>query len=714
MDICILSSNELFAASLKRALKCSLEPIITKNKNLKDILQDISEQVTAEAIYISGELVFGEQYYSKHDGIELAKHIRLTELLADVSLLPIVIGVWQEPSQYIKSSADNLILFSPNCSLIRLPFFLTDLEILIRKMKKFNSTSEMRNQIKDFVVLTTTDQATSDHDHRNHLGIPKLFKELLSKELATDQLLKEYDDTLLTEVWLKKYAFLRGMQFDPGAKQDDLDKLRKTCANKRVLYIDDEYHRGWAYILYRALIGGNNIEHSLFNTEDPTITTSDGRFTCIGTFEEATKFICEESRKTNTAFNEWVEIESSLQKVKKERNQVNDRLQALKKNSTKLQQDLRGLEEDYKGYKERLKQAQEEFKQVLNGFAERMADIYTTNSSGVDVQDTKIRQEIEQLNRLGITYTSLSKACEETAMKLKKCEDNLKISLQDLSKLQAEFSTKDTTFKTKQTQHELITKELSNCFNYDLVFIDLRLERIRDKDRPIEQLSGIQILKAIKQLNPGIPVIVFTASEKALSRDLAIQLGADGYWIKGISSGDLLKNYVVDLVKDAKLLRELWIKIRQVEEKPEIHCYSLESSNKLKERSLVDKIDPERQQIIKWLKESFLLLRRTYTEYEKLILNLDVFDHIALNMGLILEIRYKENGTSSSIPGKLFDDLINSRQIPGDERIVRGARNEAAHAFVTKGHKALRVTSVDQNKVIESFKLTLNRLLLNP
>ena len=84
-----------------------------------------------------------------------------------------------------------------------------------------------------------------------------------------------------------------------------------------------------------------------------------------------------------------------------------------------------------------------------------------------------------------------------------------------------------------QNKKEFDAKKSSN---YDLIILDLRLEETPVHDNTeifgIEGMSGIQLLKKIKSVDPSIPVIMCTASNKSWSYDAAMNAGADGFWTK--------------------------------------------------------------------------------------------------------------------------------------------------------------------------------------
>ncbi|MBK8735667.1 MAG: response regulator [Saprospiraceae bacterium] len=75
----------------------------------------------------------------------------------------------------------------------------------------------------------------------------------------------------------------------------------------------------------------------------------------------------------------------------------------------------------------------------------------------------------------------------------------------------------------------------SNYINYDVVFLDLRLLKEEDKSNQINSIddfTGTKVLKVIKEINPGIQIIIFTASNKVWNIEKLLELGANGYYIK--------------------------------------------------------------------------------------------------------------------------------------------------------------------------------------
>lgn len=82
-------------------------------------------------------------------------------------------------------------------------------------------------------------------------------------------------------------------------------------------------------------------------------------------------------------------------------------------------------------------------------------------------------------------------------------------------------------------------KKLLNRIECDLnfdplacVFLDLRLLEDSTKPGDVDNASGIKVLKKIREVEPSVPVIVTTASNKVSSFFEITKTGADAYWVK--------------------------------------------------------------------------------------------------------------------------------------------------------------------------------------
>lgn len=171
-------------------------------------------------------------------------------------------------------------------------------------------------------------------------------------------------------------------------------------------------------------------------------------------------------------------------------------------------------------------------------------------------------------------------------------------------------------FKTwEEAQKDKIENVLDKIENaeYDLIFLDLY------KDG---KTVGKEVLKEVKGkdkdnlgLNPIIPVIMFTASNKAWNMDELYQAGADGYYVKEhpetASDPDFsIKNFenfhktVEECLNKGELLKKYWLKIQKIK----------------KSKFITDKLNQENKGRIEERLMMFLgLLKRAYqqTSFDK-------------------------------------------------------------------------------------------------
>jgi CheY-like chemotaxis protein len=93
--------------------------------------------------------------------------------------------------------------------------------------------------------------------------------------------------------------------------------------------------------------------------------------------------------------------------------------------------------------------------------------------------------------------------------------------------------------------------DMDSASKYDLIILDLRLTETSEHNEAditeIDEMSGIQKLEEIRKIDPVVPIIMCTASNKSWSYQTALDYGANGYWEKespdfGIGADYNLKN----------------------------------------------------------------------------------------------------------------------------------------------------------------------------
>lgn len=66
----------------------------------------------------------------------------------------------------------------------------------------------------------------------------------------------------------------------------------------------------------------------------------------------------------------------------------------------------------------------------------------------------------------------------------------------------------------------------------ELLILDVRLDKSHDPDAITKDISGIRLLKLVREKNPGLPILVFTASQNGEVHRMLMEDGADMVWVK--------------------------------------------------------------------------------------------------------------------------------------------------------------------------------------
>jgi len=695
--------NDAFAQALQRALQGALRCevsiyFVLEVTPLDQILLELKDKgESVDVVYINAHLVYQECPDPSYcGGLELFKHIRLTPSLGRVSLLPVILAVLDSPERYIRLRADNVIIFSPGCAICHLPFSLHQLREALNDLHSFDSPKEMQTSLRDFVILTAEDKIASQHAYRNRVGLPKFLIEFCDDLIPDNHtIIGNYERMVLTSLWLKKMTFLQeGQPTRSSVVEITPQELVRRCQGKRFIYIDDEHQLGWSWGLYTGLFG-NAPESSIFGRQDEMIDT-DGLL-CISSFQKAKEFFEKRRRQIEEGLTAWADAEEKYRLKVQEYNEAYSRLQQARdriNESKRRKEEIKGILENCK---KQLEEKEKNFKEILKDFSEYFAGIWA-GELNPDAQNKELQQRIDALHRAKEEFILALRSQQNAQKEWQDAESRFQQAEKELEEANKAFREAQSEYKEAENNLKRAQISLQNTFlTYSLIFLDLRLEQPLDERREIGEISGIRLLKQIKEFDPSIPVIVFTASEKALSYEKAKALGADGYWIKGISSGSDLRKEIVECIERAEL-RQFWLQIRQLELKNEVFCLQFENG----QLSLRQMNDSERQQVLKWLKESFLLLyQKEIRGIEGVLEEYSVYDRVVLNMGLIQEVRYK------GVRDESWEHLSKSWKIPLDDQELRKLRNDVAHAYEVERGRIVRiressvVSDKDARKVLE-------------
>ena len=122
-----------------------------------------------------------------------------------------------------------------------------------------------------------------------------------------------------------------------------------------------------------------------------------------------------------------------------------------------------------------------------------------------------------------------------------------------------------------KTKDEIIALSMSKVINIgaeknsaDIVILDFRLHE-SDFGNNLDDVTGLKILKKIKEYNPGIQVIIFSATNKVWNLKAIQEAGADGFIIKespeNSSDYAFTTNSIENMIKEIEIgLEKLFLK----------------------------------------------------------------------------------------------------------------------------------------------------------
>ena len=126
-----------------------------------------------------------------------------------------------------------------------------------------------------------------------------------------------------------------------------------------------------------------------------------------------------------------------------------------------------------------------------------------------------------------------------------------------------------------KTQNEIIDLSIKKIKEYEaeILILDFRLHK-NDFDCSIKEVTGYKLLQAIKEINPGIQVIIFSATNKVWNLQALQNAGADGFIIKESPENSVDSNFTqeviisfiqeLDKANKRRFLKEFWIKLNDL------------------------------------------------------------------------------------------------------------------------------------------------------
>lgn len=140
--------------------------------------------------------------------------------------------------------------------------------------------------------------------------------------------------------------------------------------------------------------------------------------------------------------------------------------------------------------------------------------------------------------------------------------------LYDINQIDIEYLGYD--FKNLSTQ-EIIEKSIIKIQekDIDMVILDFRLNPSDFEKEDSEQITSVKLIKKIKERNPGVQVIVFSATNKIWNLQALISAGTDGFIFK--NSNENIHQTIISLtrqmsfsLKKASWLKPIWNKTKLI------------------------------------------------------------------------------------------------------------------------------------------------------
>lgn len=173
-----------------------------------------------------------------------------------------------------------------------------------------------------------------------------------------------------------------------------------------------------------------------------------------------------------------------------------------------------------------------------------------------------------------------------------------------------------------QTEDEIIESSFAKVKDYDadIVILDFRLHQNDFEKKDINEVTGIKILKKIKEYNPGIQVIVFSATNKVWNLQALQKVGADGFIVKenpeNSVDGNFTKKSIQNFINSLKNANELGF-LKQFYKEQEVFKKELEPRKNVKHERPIPK--DFINETLKWLELSNNILSKGDFNESKLV-----------------------------------------------------------------------------------------------
>lgn len=650
----------------------------------------------------------GSARRAERHGFELLEHIRLTKTLPkQVRWAPVVLYSFEAGALLRGLAGDGAVVRSPGVALARVPDhlgILRDLNQLSLAVKGLEKPNEM-NLRAFFRSAELSDRDGLDpHSYRNRIGAGKLCIEFAGDILSSNHdILRTHRSDAELDLEMKRLLAVMPecTTGDPPAGQD-WEEFRSSCHRYKMLLVDDEHQKGWSLALLAGL-SGQNVSPDNYRTYLDSSSNDSHKLCAFSDMQTAWRRVDDCKARFDQALENWNKASDALDDAQDLHRESTQQLQrasfAAEQTGKTMREAQTALQQAEQGFKQQKANARAHVEQFL-AISTAFLDHHPSWGGASDGEPDQALKTLEGSRR---TLAEVSQGLEsmaaagskldEAKKRVDKTTKAVETENEFLSKARESLAGASRRLQDAQRAKTSAASALTRSISFHVALLDMRVDPVSDERLEIKDVLGIRLLGHLRLSLPPIPVLMLTASEKAVSYQTCIESGASAYWIKGVSSGSELRVLLQMCFCQADLF-DLWRLLQQVRVKSRVACHRWNNGEFIPHSLSIR--SPERRAIDLLLEDSYRRIweRQIASRQEQQVGN-RAYNLVIINLGGVQEIRYQE----------VKDPNNNSYwfRTPKEDQDLRKLRNDVAHAKAA--------TSATRADACKYLLYTLNQLL---
>lgn len=205
-------------------------------------------------------------FAGEYEGVEVLKHLRLTDGLEPVRTCHVILVSWDSPGEIIKRNPGNAIIFSSGVTFVHTTEIIELLADRVRVQALSQSVATLVDSCFLASVRADYEQPDSAHEISNWWGAWRLIQTIEADDATMPTVVRENMSLLAT----KQALFLAHASDKPGkVDQKKIKRLQSLVRESAptICYVDDEADKGWAQAFKTLLYGAKDC--SGFRVENP-------------------------------------------------------------------------------------------------------------------------------------------------------------------------------------------------------------------------------------------------------------------------------------------------------------------------------------------------------------------------------------------------------------------------------------------------------------